>query len=346
MTDAAHIPFGIDDRASAGVRKIRTEVDHLDHSAKRAQHSVDHLGKHLAKDVLGRGGSKAASGVMAAFGGGMAMGVTGAALAAAGMALGGVESWDERRVELARARVEHNHRRAEMTEKADEARRTLAAGGMTFAGSLRRMLSRGGSMSGLRDLANNGIEMNDAIAGESELADVSQGARAKVSQQARRLAATGEISYADAVRRMAKFGGGDVSLERELLAIRGQSQSPENMASASRALRWGGGSEARGLDVAQGSSSQIGLAQADDLLSGKTTEALRQQASETLDPLAHALHQYAAQQERAAELLQAAAEAQSGLVAFMKDIGSLVGGEGSARSKLSRFHKAAEMGGD
>src|ERR1035437_271686 len=183
MSDAV-IPFGIEDRATPGVSRIRQEVAKLKHEAKEASAAMHELGRDAARDMVGRSGARGL-GAMAALGhgGSGAMLMGGGALLAAGLAKGALESWDERRVELARSRAERANKRDEMIESAEISRRQVASGGEAFAGSMRKMLSRGGSMEHARKLAVDGIDLHDAMAGISDLANVNDQGRASVERQ-------------------------------------------------------------------------------------------------------------------------------------------------------------------
>jgi len=203
---------------------------------------------------------------------------------------------------------------------------------------MRRLLARGGTESAVKRLEQAGFAREDAVqaAGTLRLDNTStQQERAAI-----RLARTGEVSLAEAAKRIAALGPrlSPEQVGRQLVDARGEKLTPATLQAAMLDLSRGGNGNDTLSDAVR-ASNRVPDVQAADLLSGATAQAINDRASETLDPRGKALDQVRTEAAKTEQALRAAANAQGRIAAALATLGQLTGGEGSELDKLVRFQR-------
>jgi hypothetical protein len=337
MSDVV-LGFGVNDQASPKIRKIKQEVDATGRAAARTGQALGRMGGPLG-GVAGR--------ALGGFSGGGALGAAGAAAAIAGLAVNAALASDARRVQALINRLETQVRVDDANRGAGKARieqqrgRDLA--GMSFIDVMRLAASRGpdiGFQGRIRRSAGRGIDVADAAAAETQnlLTPVSR--REYLSGQANLLAATGEISMVDAIKRLQPRTG-SIDLARELVGIREQILNPQNLTQAQdqinrTRLMGGQGEAATKAAVARNIS---GVRSLDALLGDRTTAEITR--AENQDPGAEILAELSRSANQQARILEAAAREQSGFAALLQSYGRTFGmGEGSQRERFWNFQAA------
>lgn len=310
--------------------------------AKRLKDALDGTGKSWAQSAsqtLSRVGGDAGGGLGRLLGG-VAGGfsLVAAAAAVAGLGINAYLGFSARAVDAAREQVTWQQRLADAIKQSGQARQDLAAGGASQVTGLRRLLARGGTEAGVRRLQQEGFERSDAVQAAGTLRSGDQATGAE--RWAATLARTGEMSLAEAAKRIASLGRrvNRDQVGRQLVEARGEKLTPATLQAALADLdRTGTGTDT--LSDAVRASNRVPDVQAADLLSGATAQAINDRASETLDPRGKALDQVRAEAAKTEQALRAAAAAQGRIAAALATLGQLTGGEGSELDKLARFQR-------
>jgi hypothetical protein len=254
-------------------------------------------------------------------------------------------------IKRAQDRLTWEQRIANAVKSGNDARNSTAAGGLSQAAGVRILIGRGGKVSDAQDDVKRAkIGLDDAVSGEAALrltADVKR--RGQLKDQALQLAATGEVSFADAVKRLADMPGRP-NLARVLTDLRGQMPTGANLHAATVTLddfnNPGIGSAAKNetlnrvrdtIVAGQG----VAMAQQNDLVSGRSRSAIEQQTAQTLNPIGKVMDDLQTEVANGAAQLKVAADAQLKVQTVMQRLGVLLGGEGTtARDKLSAYNTA------
>lgn len=311
--------------------------------AKRLKDALDGTGKSWAQSAsqtLSRVGGDAGGGLGRLLGGvagGFSM--VAAAAAVAGLGINAYLGFSARAVDAAREQVTWQQRLADAIKQSGQARQDLAAGGASQVAGMRRLLARGGTESAVKRLEQEGFAREDAVqaAGTLRLDDwTSASERSAIA-----LARTGEMSLAEAAKRIAAFGNRTPTQEqvaRQLVDARGEKLTPSTLQAAMLDLSRGGNGNDTMSDAVRASNRVLDV-QAADLMSGATAQAINERADYTLDPRARALEKVREEAAKTEESLRAAANAQGKIAAALATLGQLVGGDGSELDKLARFQQ-------
>lgn len=332
MTDVA-FTFGMKDEVTPVLRRQTQEASNLQKTLREAGQAAAKAGGPaggIAARILGGAGGPFAA---------LALGAT----VFAG-ALSVANSLSDRAIADAKERVTWQERLNKAQEAGVRGQSATAAGGLSQAADTRLLLNRGGSIDRARaDQKAAGIDLADAIKGESGVQLVSKDRRDSVRENALTLAATGEITFADAVKRLGAVIG-RIDPTRELVGIRGQRPTTENLNAAGDTFANSRG-EGRGanslnnIKAAQTAGQQIGLSQSDDLTSGRTAAAVDAAARDALNPGGKAIEDLRAEVASGGRALQAAADAQQRQLAAIASLAKAFGGEGSEADKLTKYNR-------
>lgn len=336
--------FGMTDQgAKSTISGIKQEAGGLQRTLKEIGQSIGKAGGvfgGLAGRALGGAGGPFAPLAIAAV--------------AATFAINAMNAASDRAVKIAQDEVQWHQKVAQAIDTGNRARRATAAGGLSQANDTRKLLLRGGSIDIARGLKNDGIELGDAIKGEADLAlENDPDKRRRIRSGARELAQTGEISYADAVKNLSKQPG-QFDLRRILTRIRGLMPTDDNLLNAGTTLSR---VEGFGQDDDSGMRDQVkqaivngqtvGVAQSEDLTSGRTANAIRDQAAEILDPVAKAMSDLQQQVDNTAAVMKAGADAQFKLSRMLAEAGRALGmSGGSGYQELNDYTRGSKVVGE
>lgn len=308
--------------------------------AKRLKDALDGTGKSWAQSAsqtFSRVGGESGSGlgrVLGGIAGGFSL--VAAAAAAAGIGLNAFLGQSARALDDVREQVTWQQRLAEAIRSSGNARRDLAAGGASQVTSMRRLLARGGTEAGIKRLEQAGFAREDAVqaAGTLRLGDQATAQEGWAATLAR----TGEMSLAEAAKRIASLGNrvNEGQVARQLVDARGEKLTPATLQAAVRDL----GQVSNGNDnmsAAVRAGNLVPDVQAADLMSGDTAQAINDRAGDALDPRGKAMEQIRQEAGKTEQALRAAANAQGRIAAALATMGAITGGEGSEQMKLTRF---------
>lgn len=271
--------FGMEDKVTPVLRRQKAEADSMSKSLRDAGQALSKGGGAIG-GIAGR--------TLGGAGGPFALLAAGAIFAST--AIGAANAAMERSNSIIRESVGWQQKLNQAKENGDKARASVAAGGISQAASTRLLLNRGGSIDEARRNTKYGIDLNDSISGESELALNNKDKQGKIRYNARELAMTGEITYTEAVKRLS-MQNGSFDLERDLVALRGQLPTPENIANAQQTLfrnhglfRDGNNEGLSAINNAITNAQGIPITQSEDLIAGFTGRAIQKQNYETQNP--------------------------------------------------------------
>jgi hypothetical protein len=326
VADGVVIPLDVDDtRAKAKVQNLKRE-------AAQAGKAYGQAGAQAAR-VGGAGGGLLARG-LGGFNQGWQAGAVGLGLTAAGVGLNAFMARDAERVSLAKAREARAQERDAQARTVMERRDQLAAGGVSFLGAARRIVSRGIGQSEINAARSTGRRYGLSTEQQLESIEVSQttGVSNLEIQQA---IATGFWSSAEgAAKDIQRFNG----LQNAIAAT--QSMTNEQASAAiDRTLTSRVG---KNLARAGSAMNPVAEAQMAALTSGETADALSRQANDQLNPGARLAAEAAQKAMDTVNQLRAAADAQSTMAALLSEMGRVVGvSEGSASRQLAVAGAAA-----
>lgn len=311
--------------------------------ARRLKDALDGTGRswaQAASQTFSRVGGEAGGGLGRLLGG-VAGGfsLVGAAAAVAGVGLNAFLGLSDRAVANAQEQVTWQQRLAESIKQTNSARRDLAAGGLSQVAGMRRLLARGGTEEGVKRLEQAGFTREDAVQAAGTLRLGKQATNAE--GWAAFLARTGEISLADAAKKIAAVRGplDSMVVGKFLVEARGERLTPDALQEARADLY----RDRRGIDPMSAAvrvSNRVPDFQAAALMSYDTANAVNEQASSTLQsPQERAARVAQEEFDKMVQNLTAAAKNQWKIAAAWKEAGRLVGGEGSEFTKLKRFRE-------
>ncbi len=341
MADDVMFNFGINDRASGTLKKIKREADGAQKSMGGISNALRLGGEKFGK--IAEGGEKFGklSGAM--------MGV-GVAVLAVSAAYNVFAASSDRAVGNAKEQVEWQGRLREEIERTKKANDQLYAGSVSQAPDVRKLLGRGGSLDQVEKIKLQGIEHSDALKGEADLLMVAEKRRENIRKSALAVARLGEGGYSEMVKKLNVLPG-QMTPERALVIQRGT--MPGNTLAAARAslsrLDNVDQPGLRNIDTAMTNAGVVPGIAAGSLVSGQAQNAIGRQNQDIVnqadDPRGFALNKVREQAEKTAVSLRAAADAQSSLVAFIRDSASLVGmSQGSERAALNNFQRNSRVG--
>jgi len=341
MSDVS-FTFGMDDRATPVIQRAKAEAAGLQRQLKEA-------GGALAKAGGPAGGI--AGRVLGGAGGPFAALAAGAILATTAISVMNAQS--QKAVDLAKDRVTWEQKLAAAVKSGIDARSSTAAGGASQGADTRLLLMRGGSINQAKADVGRGVTLQNAIQGETALMLAPAARQKMIREGAKALAETGEITFSEAVKRLTERRGA-MQLARELVDLRGQMPTMENIGKASdtldlsrRSTQLGGSfdtiNKLNAIDAAFTAGELVPAAQNDDLISGRTATAVAAAAADILDPVAKAVGQVVDEVKRGAELMAAAAKAQDKVVAALAHLGEKFGGAGSEADKLNTYKRGSSV---
>ncbi len=320
MSDGVVIPLDVDDtRARSKVARLKRDAADAGREYGRAGSQAARIGG-VGGGALGRSLGGFAQGAVA---GGIGLGLT-----AIGLGINGYMARDRERVDAAVARETRQQGREAIQRTVMERTTQRAAGGVSFAGSMRRMISRGDNYIDTANTMRRGSEFG--LTAEESLAAIDQEGKGNISShQVMQGLATGMIgdTAEEVSTNIRKFNG----VPNAIAAM--QNMTPtEAVAALDRAV-----SDPRAQNIAAATSgmNRVKMSQMEDLLTGRTASAVQSAAEDEMDPGKKLLEQANQAAEDTKRQLLAAADAQGNLARILLDIGQTVGfSEGSARHKL------------
>jgi hypothetical protein len=330
------VRINLDANIAPAEAKVRRLDQALANTAGNWQKRVEFSMKALSGNTEGGIGV----GTFKALAGGL--GMVAVAAIAAGSAYRGMTSASDRAVENAKTEVEWQTKVAQALRKSSEARDATAAGGVSQLTDIRKALGRGVSMSTIKDTAGQGVPWEEAVKGEAALARST--APDFFRKIAMRMFRTGEIGFGDASKAVSESGNIKTTddIARTILKATGQEITPRSMGmmldQLKRTDEWNGGNiKLDRFRPIVNAGNRVPGAQADDLVSGRSADAINKQADNTLDPFSKAMSDMAIEAAATQKALDAGAKAQGNLVALLKTALMAVGGEGSERYKANRY---------
>jgi hypothetical protein len=346
MVDAV-FNFDVNDKGTPKIRRIKQEADKAANSVGNIQ-QVMKLGGGLAEGgIFGRLAEKGGGigRIFASAGAGMGM-LAGAALVA-GVGLNAMAAASERAVSSAKEQVTWQQRLTSALEDAGKARAGVAAGGVGQAASMRQLIALGGGIGQVRKTAGQGVDYNDAMAGEIAMMKMDPRQREWMRHAALMMSQTGVSGFSDSVKALGQTKG---NLEAAMLNQLGLRPTAANRAMVKgmidRTQLFRGGNQAAMLNItnAVAQSGMVAAAQGNDLLSGATTKGIAQQNRAALDPQSIAIEGMAKEAENVGAQLDAAAKAQWRLMAMVKDLCMALGmSEGSEAVKAHTYRRNHRM---
>jgi hypothetical protein len=258
-------------------------------------------------------------------------GWVGVAAIAAGAAYQAFTAASDRAVEAAKQQVEWQNKVTNALRDAGRARSSIEAAGAGQLPSLRRSLAMGADRGDIQFWNNSGISHNQSIEVAGILANA-KNARLATSITKRLINAGADPVKAAGEGSLATSGDIGPTM-RAWLRASGMDITPGNLGIAKRALAYGDKQPLLGAAIIS-KQNQVSMASLDSLTNGKALRAVTEQVNETLNPEATAIAKMLQSAYETQRALQAAAEAESGIVAGMKEFGRLFGGAGSARNAM------------
>lgn len=360
MGQDVQINLGAQDNVSPKLKRIKGEVDGLRRSAEGANRAMSF--EHKMGSMAGRLGGGAGGGVMSralgGFNGGVGMGLIGMSIAAVGLGIKSLFDLSARAVEDAIARVKGAQAQAKTEKEAGKADRAFALGGLSFADVAKRYLSAGGNTADIGQRArSSGTSVSDQMAAELKAQALRPGLNQEQAiKDSAILLATGVVStLEEGVAVAAKYQRRPNGLRFAYLAQRGMAATEENQAIAAQAIltaqdsvdglsRNPRNAEHRNIIRSGYADTKADQARLDALTSGKTADATWDKVREEMNPGQQILSAAVEEAQNSADAMKEAAQAQNKLVAVIKSLGGLLGGEGSEKQKLDRFMRNAPVG--
>jgi hypothetical protein len=338
MSDAT-FRFGAVDAATPTIRKVKREVDLLGASAARTGQSLQRIG-------AGTGG--AAGGALGRAGGALAAGGLVGGIALGGMAamavLSAIRAASERQVQIATQQLQFSQRMEQIQQQAARARESVAAGGLSLARQAQQLRSVGGRGMA-RDLAESGVGIQEAIQAAID-AQLSPGtiSNPQFTSQVARLSQTGLLSASEAVKEL-KLGMTPTSIIRRRLGPNGTDQQA-NAVLLSAPGRQNVEGRLPPIEAAVAESNRLTNAQFGDLMNRRTEIAVRNATNDALDGgSGRAIQELRREVRNTANLLYAAADAQSAMGRVLDEAGAVFSG-GSKSQRAADFLRASEIVGE
>jgi hypothetical protein len=329
--------FGINDRASGTLKKIKREADGAQNSMSRAAKAMSLGGEAFSKYGERFNKFSQLSGVF---------GALGIAAIGAGIAFTAMTNANNRAIESAKTQVEWQQRLRDEIKATGDAALQFKAGGVNQADALGQLIGRGGNPAMVANAVSQGIDQTDATKGESALLLIRNAKqREAVRRAALDVARLHESSYSEAVDKISQLRG-PISSERGLLAVTGQRTNAETMTFAKNRLGLlnDPSGQIAQVNAAVSANGQPRMDQAGYLLSGETAAAITQTNQEnrakTTDPRGEAVKKIREAADKLQESLQATQKAQSTYFASFQDgLEAIYLGAGSESTKLANHRR-------
>jgi hypothetical protein len=345
MSNDVMFNFGVNDRASGSIKKIKREADSAQGSLGKYVKSMSIGGEHFNRtgERL-RKFSELSGGFMA----------LGGAAVVAGLGINAMMIASDNAVESARTQVQWQQRlRNEIKSTADFARQ-FKAGGIGQASHLGKLIGSGGDLAQVKKNVGLGIEHTDSVKGESALALIGDYYRRnEIRRAAQDVARLHETSFTDAVNQI-KDMRGPISSQRALINVRGQRSNANTIAMARDSLGklsiYTGDKRLENINKAIANGSVQKQDQAEYLMSGETGRAIDDMNGEARDkyrePSQAAMKNVIESAEEVREGLLKAVNAQWRLAKFFKDMTYYFGSGGSELTKLRNHSRDTKVVSD
>ncbi len=337
MADDVMFNFGINDRASGTLKKIKREADGAQGSLSKTAKAMS-----LGGEALGKYGERFKK--FSELSGGF--GALGLAAASVGIAFTMMENANRKSIEGAKNQVSWQQRLREEIKQTTESARAFKAAGVSQSDDVGKLIGRGGNIESASKMVDQGIEETDAMRGESVLLLIRDAKkREAVRKAAADVALLHESSYTDAIEKISKLNG-PISSDRGLLAVTGQRVNSENLNFAKNRLNLlkNPKGELAMLNKTRAEEGKERISQARNLVSGESLAALidinREKMAVNNDPRSAALKKMREAADKLQESLQASARAQSQYFAYFQDGLEAVNlGDGSESTKLANHRR-------